>query len=62
MINDTISTTQTIGINIKKNNCLVSINQTKSEYKKTYTLGARFCMRLVSIVLPGILRLNLERD
>lgn len=62
MVNDSISTTQNIGINIKKYEALIKISQSKSEYLKTYTLRARVCMRFVSIILPGIINIELTKD
>ena len=52
-------------VGIKKNepsDTLIRISSySKKNYKKDYTLKARICMRIVSILLPGFLKIEIKK-
>lgn len=44
------------------NESLIHIDMKFSEWSTTYSIGARFSMKLFSYLFPGVLRIRLIKD
>ena len=60
-IEEAVRVNEEIGIGKIPPQAFISVNfNTKQEWKNTYDLKVRFYLRLISLILPGFLRINIK--